>query len=388
MSEDIEVTLPKLGESIMNATVVQWFKKEGEQIGKDQPLLEVATDKVNSEIPSPVSGILKKIHAQPDQELNVGEPLATISTEDSVSSDAPKVEKAPTTSAPTSEDNKDYYSPAVLRIARENKISFDDLSKITGTGSGGRISKKDLETYITTKQKPCPLAVQEGTEHIKMKGMRKAIADNLVRSFFTAPHASLIAEIDVTQAMNSIKKQKEAFLQTHGAKLTITAVMMQALAKSLAKYPLLNATLQDDTIIVKHFINLGMAVNVEGGLLVPVIKGAEKMDLPQIAKTIADLAQKARTNTLNPDDVQDGTITVTNFGMSGIQIGTPIIRFPEVAIIGIGSIDKKVVPQEDDTFAIAQIMHLCLTFDHRIVDGMYGCDFLNSLKKELEEDFI
>ncbi|MDN3506965.1 MAG: dihydrolipoamide acetyltransferase family protein [Simkaniaceae bacterium] len=384
MSEDIEIALPKLGESIMSATVVQWFKKEGEPIGKDQPLLEVATDKVNSEIPSPVSGILKKIHAQPDQELNVGEPLATISTEETVATTTAPVEK--NTTPITSDDNKDYYSPAVLRIARDNNIPFDELSRISGTGAGGRISKKDLENYIDAKQKPCPLAPpQEGTEHVKMKGMRKAIADNLVRSFFTAPHASLIAEIDVTNAMNHIKKEKEAFLQKHGAKLTITAVMMQALAKSLAKYPLLNATLQDDTIIVKHFINLGMAVNVEGGLLVPVIKGAEKMDRPQIAKAIADLAQKARTNTLEPDDVQDGTITVTNFGMSGIQIGTPIIRYPEVAIIGIGSIDKKAVPQEDDSIAIRQIMHLCLTFDHRIVDGMYGCDFLNSLKSELEK---
>jgi 2-oxoglutarate dehydrogenase E2 component (dihydrolipoamide succinyltransferase) len=385
MSKDIEVTLPKLGESIMNATIVQWFKKEGEAIGKDQPLLEVATDKVNSEIPSPVAGVLKTIHAQPDQELTVGDPLATISTDQTAPVETPKGEIPAPAAVSTSEENKDYYSPAVLRLCREHNISMDQLGKISGTGSGGRVSKKDIETYVANKQKPCPLATkQEETEEIKMTGMRKAIADNMVRSFYTAPHASLIAEVDVTDAMKMIKTEKEAFLKKHGAKLTITAILARALARSLSHYPLLNATVQDDTILIKHFVNLGLAVNVDDGLLVPVIKGAEKMDLPQMAKAIAETAQKARSSTLSPDDVQEGTITVTNFGMSGIQIGTPIIRYPEVAIIGIGSIDRKIVPLDDDSSSIRQIMHLCLTFDHRVIDGMYGCDFLNHLKGELE----
>ncbi|NGX27320.1 MAG: Dihydrolipoyllysine-residue acetyltransferase component of pyruvate dehydrogenase complex [Chlamydiae bacterium] len=390
MNENFEVTLPKLGESIMNATIVKWFKKEGESVGKDEPLLEVSTDKVNSEIPSPVAGKLKKIHAQPEQELNVGELLAIITTEAGTAG-APKAKaEKPTESAP-SEDKKDYYSPALLRIARENNISFEELAKIPGTGGGGRVTKKDLEAYISTKkEKPCPMAAPVPTgkdiEHIKMTGMRKAIAENMVRSFYQAPHASLICEVDVTDAMKAIKREKEAFLKKHGVKLTITTLVARAIARALREYPLLNASLQEDTIVVKRFVNLGIAVSVEQGVMVPVIKGCQNMHLHEIAKTIADFAQKARTNSLSPDDVQEGTITMTNFGISGIQIGIPIIRYPEVAIVGIGGITKRVVVLDDDNFGVRKIMNICLTFDHRIIDGMYGCEFLAALRNHLEKD--
>jgi len=386
MSNDFEVLLPKLGESIVSATVVQWFKKEGDPIKKDEPILEVATDKVNSEIPSPTSGVLKKIHAAPDQELNVGQLLATIATEESgaTADVAAPAAETPVESTQSSSDQKDYYSPAVLRLAREKNISLEELSKIKGTGAGGRITKTDLEQY---NAKPCPLATpQEGTEHIKMSGMRKAIADNLVRSFYQAPHATLLAEIDVTNVVKAVKQQKESFQKKYGAKLSVTAFVAQALTKALQEYPWLNASLINDTIIVKHFINIGIAVSVDQGVMVPVIRNCQNLNLPEIAMAIGELAQKARTGTLNPDDVKEGTVTLTNFGMTGIQIGIPIIRHPEVAILGMGSIDKKVVPLEDGEFGVRDVMHLCLTFDHRVIDGIYGCEFLNALKRHLEKD--
>ncbi|NGX37898.1 MAG: Dihydrolipoyllysine-residue acetyltransferase component of pyruvate dehydrogenase complex [Chlamydiae bacterium] len=382
MSEDFEVTLPKLGESILNATIVKWFKKEGEAINKDEPLLEVSTDKVNSEIPSPIAGIVKTIHAQPDQELNVGELLATIAQEGAAAPKPPSPSK-PQEAAPT-EEMKDYYSPALLRLARENNISFDELGKIPGSGAGGRITKKDLEEHIA--KGPCPLGANNDVEHIKMTGMRKAIADNIVRSFYEAPHASLVSEVDVTDVMITIKAEKEAFLKKYGSKLTITTFVARAIARALKEYPLLNASLKGDTIMVKRFVNLGIAVSVDQGIMVPVIKGCQKLSLHEIAKAIGTFAQKARTNTLDPDDVQEGTITLTNFGMTGIQIGIPIIRFPEVAIIGLGGISKKVVVLDDDSFGVHQIMYVSLTFDHRVIDGMYGCGFLGAVKRHLQED--
>ncbi|NGX39599.1 MAG: Dihydrolipoyllysine-residue acetyltransferase component of pyruvate dehydrogenase complex [Chlamydiae bacterium] len=390
MSEEFEVTLPKLGESIMNATIVQWFKKEGEAIKKDEPLLEVATDKVNSEIPSPVSGVLKKIHAQDGEELLVGDPLATIVSEEKGAAPAAPKKEEKAKDADSSAEMKDYYSPALLRLAREKGLPLNELEKIPGSGSGGRITKKDLEEYCSKKGKPCPMdkkgEPKEGVEHIKMSGMRKAIAENMVRSFYQAPHASLIVEVDVTDLMKTIKKEKEAFLKKHGVKLSITSFVARAIASALSEYPLLNASLDEDTIIVKRFINLGIAVSVEEGIMVPVIRNVHGMSFPEIAATVADFAQKARTGTLQPDDVQEGTITMTNFGMSGIQIGIPIIRFPEVAIVGIGGISQKVVAVEEGLFGVRQMMHISLTFDHRVIDGMYGCGFLSALKKHLEKD--
>lgn len=381
MSSDFEVVLPKLGESIMNATVIQWFKKEGDPIKKDEPLLEVATDKVNSEIPSPVAGILKKIQAHPDTELDVGEPLCQISTDETAA--APQ-KTAPAEKAPATEDNKDYYSPALLRIARENNIPMDELQKIPGTGGGGRITKQDLEAYIANK--PCPLEPQEGVEAVKMSPLRRAIAENLVRSYREIPHASLFGEADVTDLLALIKKEKAAYLEKHGVKLSITAFIARALSKTLQEFTLLNSTIQGDTIHKKSFINLGIAVSVEDGVMVPVIKGCEKMGLEDISKAVATFAKKAREKTLSLDDVQEGTITMTNFGMGGIQIGIPIIRHPEAAIIGIGAIVKKPIVLTDDSISVRQMMSVSLTFDHRVIDGMYGCNFLNTLRSHIEND--
>lgn len=388
MSE-YQVTLPKLGESIVSATVVQWFKKEGDTVRLDEPLLEVATDKVNSEIPSPVAGVLIKIVAQPDQEIQVGDSLAVMSTTASGAQAVPvETRREPTTCS----QMQDYYSPALLRLAREHNISMEELSKIPATGAGGRISKRDLELYVEKKtlSRPCPIASGNPrssgeTEHIKMTGMRKAIADNMVRSFYEAPHASLITEVDVTKIMQHIQHTKEAFLAKHGFKLTITTFVGQAIVKALEQFPHLNSSLEGDTIVVKRYINLGLAVSVEQGILVPVIKNMQSLDTTQVAHAMSDLSARARAGKLQPTEVQEGTITLTNFGISGVMIGIPIIRYPEVAIIGMGAICKKVVSNEDGTFGVRSVMHISLTFDHRVIDGMYGCGFLNALKHSLEQ---
>lgn len=402
MSEDIKVLLPKLGESIHSATIVQWFKKIGDPVGLDEPLLEVSTDKVNSEIPSPVSGILKEIHAKPDQELQVGELIAIIGVSASVNTREEVRISIPTaaTAQASNQDMKDFFSPVLLRIAREKGIGLDELEKIPGTGMGGRLTKQDLEAYSEKRfagPKPCPMASKTvvapmtaatGTdvERLKMTGMRKAIADNMVRSFYEAPHATLVTEVDVTSIIKLIQKEKESFLAKHGVKLTITGFIARAINKALQEYPLINSSLEGDTILLKRFVNLGIAVSVEQGLMVPVVKHCQRMGITEIAKAISELSAKARSGKLSPDDVNEGTITMTNFGMTGVQIGIPIIRYPEVAIVGVGATYRKVVPLDDDVIAIRSMMHVSLTFDHRVLDGMYGCGFLSALKKHLEEE--
>lgn len=375
-----QINLPKLGESIVGATVVQWLKKEGDHVALDEPLLEVATDKVNSEIPSPVAGVLTQILVAVDDEVEVGAALAIIQGVDEVES-AP-AEKVTPQQIP---GDAESFSPAVVRAAKTHGLDIEMLKKIEGTGDGGRVTKKDIESYAS-KLKKKPITSCSGEERIEMSGMRKAIADNMVRSFYEAPHASFITEVDVTEAMKLIKEQKERFLQTHGVKLTITSFIIQALAKSLEQYPMLNASLENETIVMKRYINLGIAVNVEKGLMVPVIKNCQDRNLVSIAKEVAELSVKARSNKLAPDDVKMGTITLTNFGMTGTLIGVPIIRFPEVAIIGLGAVQKRVIVQEDDSLAIRRMAYISVTFDHRVVDGVYVCDFLNAFKHHLQSE--
>lgn len=389
MSEEFEVTLPKLGESIVGATVVQWLKKVGEEVKLDEPLLEVSTDKVNSEIPSPVAGILKEICVLEDEEIEVGCLLAKIEIKHVADT---KVEDLKTSisqqEAPTSvSDRSCVYSPALLRLAQQEGVAIDTLKKITGSGEGGRITKKDLERYIEgNKQCPSRISSTERLteERVQLSGMRKAIADNMVKSFYAAPHASLVAEADVTEVMHLIRQEKERFQETHGVKLTITSFIIHALARSIQQFPLLNASLEDETIVMKHYVNVGLAVNVEKGLLVPVLKNCQERNLVSIAKGVADLSLRARSGKLAPDEVQEGTVTLTNFGMTGTLIGVPIIRYPEVAIIGAGSIQKRVMVREDDALAVRQMLYLTLTFDHRLIDGIYGCQFLASFKNHLE----
>ena len=279
------------------------------------------------------------------------------------------------------EENETFLSPAVLRLLQEKKIPLGELDKIPRSGQGGRLTKQDVEGYC-----PLKVSVAAGVERVKMTGLRKAIAENMVKSFYEAPHASLITEVDVTRLMKLIAENKQAFLQKHGAKLTITAFVGRALCRALQVYPLINSSLENDTIVMKRFVNLGIAVSVDQGVMVPVIRNCQSLELSEISKQISQLAEKARSQRLSPQDVQDGSVTMTNFGMTGTMIGIPIIRYPEVAIVGLGAIVKKVAAMPDDSIAIRSVMHVSLTFDHRVLDGLYGCGFLAELKKHLEED--
>lgn len=366
---DIEIRLPKLGESITHATVVQWLKEVGESVTMDEPLLEVTTDKLNSEIPSPVSGTLVEKYAAVDQELEVGELIARISS------------NKPHEATQTFPQKNTVLSPAVLRLAQSEGLTIKQLETIEGTGSCGRISKKDVEHYLANKKSSSSHAKED---HIPMSTMRLAIAENMVRSFYQAPHASLVTEVDMTEIMKLIQQNKESFLKTHGVKLSVTSFVMQAMTKALKQYPLLNASLQDDTIILKHYINIGIAVNLDQGLVVPVVHNCDTLDIVGLALHLHEVALKARERKLTLQEMSEGTITLTNFGMTGTLIGVPIIRYPEVAIIGVGAVQKRVVVQEDDSFAVRQMMYVTLTFDHRVIDGIYGCQFLKSLKENLE----
>jgi len=379
MTDEVKILLPKLGESIVSATVVQWFKKVGDRVERDEPLLEVSTDKVNSEIPSPAAGILQGMSAEVGQEIQVGAELATLSTNAPVTTSV-ATPSAPTPIAPTSGE-EDFLSPSVIRLLREKGLSLEAIDRIPRTGAGGRLTKKDVEEYR------CPMAASQAeTERVKMSSLRKAIADNMVRSFYEAPHASLITEVDVTALVKIIQEKKNFFLQEHGVKLSITAFVARAMARAVQAYPLINASLEGDTIVMKRYVNLGVAVSVEGGVMVPVIRGCHRLSLPEISQHIADLALKAREHRLAPNEVKEGTLTMTNFGMTGTMIGVPIIRYPEVAIVGLGAITKQVSAMPDDSIAIRSKMWISLTFDHRVLDGLYGCGFLAELKKHLEED--
>ena len=386
MTEPIKINLPKLGESIVSATVVQWFKNVGDRVELDEPLLEVSTDKINSEIPSPAAGILQEILAQPSQEMQVGEALAILSGV-GAAVQQPELVSAPVpaSSCCSAGEMEDFLSPSVMRLLKEKGLKLEEIDRIPRTGQGGRLTKKDVEDYVPAGATPLP-PQRDDTERVKMSSLRKAIADNMVRSFYEAPHASLVTEVDVTKLVKLIQDQKASFLQKHGAKLSVTAFVARAMARSLQAFPLLNASLEGDTIVMKRFVNLGVAVSVEQGVMVPVIRGCQRLSLPDISKQIAELAEKARTGRLEIGESREGTITMTNFGMTGTMIGVPIIRYPEVAIIGLGAINRKVVAMPDDSIAIRSMMWVSLTFDHRVLDGIYGCGFLGELKKHLEED--
>lgn len=359
------VCLPKIGESITEGSIVAWLKKPGDFVEKDEPLVEISTDKINSEIPSAEEGILQEIFKKPGERVAVGEKMCSL------------------TKGKKKETDVSFFSPAVLRIAKERGIEKEVLKKLPPTGENGRLTKKDLELHL--EKKSTLTGNYEEEKRIVMTPLRQTIAKNMVRSFYQAPHASLVIEVDVTNIVKSIKKQKERFLEKYGSKLTITSFVAVAMAKAVHSYPLINASLENDTILLKKFVHLGIAVSVDEGVMVPVIRQAEKLSLSEMSQKIANLAEKSRASKLHPDDTQNGSITLTNFGIAKAKIGIPIIRFPEVAILGMGAIEKKVVALQDDTIGIRSMMHLSLTFDHRVLDGLYGCGFLAEIKQQLEQ---
>ncbi|ASD30401.1 dihydrolipoamide acetyltransferase family protein [Chlamydia abortus] len=382
-----EFRFPKIGESGSGGLVVRWLKQVGENIAKDEPVIEVSTDKIATELASPKAGKLMRCLVKEGDEVASGEIIALIDTECAVEEEVVVEEPSPHASCPQdSGKNAAWFSPAVLSLAHREGISIQQLQQISGTGNDGRVTRRDLENYILEMRQPsCPHIANANENRIPMSPLRRAIASSLSKSSDEVPHASLIVDIDVTDLMNLIAEEKDRFFATHGVKLTITSFIIQCLAKALEQFPLLNGSLDGDTIVVKKSINVGVAVNLnKEGVVVPVIHNCQDRGLVSIAKTLADLSARSRANKLDPSETQDGSVTVTNFGMTGALIGMPIIRYPEVAILGIGTIQKRVVVRDDDSLAIRKMVYVTLTFDHRVLDGIYGSEFLTSLKNRLE----
>jgi len=424
MSE-FQLVMPKMGESIAEATIIRWLKNEGDRIEADEAVLEIATDKVDSEVPSPKAGILNKKLFIDGDVVKVGAAVATLIIEgDSTSEpivasilkevELPKVVESSVSNtvvaidAPSNDGNR-FYSPLVLNIARAEGISMSDLEKIKGTGNEERVTKRDILDYISnianqsnintiipniTVNEPikpstkAAVALSNGDEIIEMDRMRKLIADHMVMSVSTSPHVTSFVEADVTNLVNWRNKMKDTFKKREGENLTFTPLFIEAVVKAIKDFPMINISLDGDKIIKRKNINIGMAAALpSGNLIVPVIKNADTMNLLGLAKTVNDLANRARTNKLSPDDIQGGTYTITNVGTFGNVMGTPIINQPQVAIMATGAIRKKPAVLETefgDVIAIRHMMFLSHSYDHRVVDGALGGSFVRRVADYLE----
>lgn len=433
---DIELIMPKMGESVAEATITKWLKSEGDSIEVDEPVLEIATDKVDSEIPAPEGGVLKKILFQEDDVVQVGQAIAIISTEGDASNEpivensstneiasaeapSPTVNKAPSaensgTSISKTTDSGKFLSPLVRNIAKEEGISQAEIENIQGTGLNSRITKNDILEYLenrgTSTEKPkespasAPKAVQavkvdapkqlsvtlmDGDEIIEMDRMRKMISEHMTMSKSVSAHVTSFVEADVTNMVLWRNKIKNEYLAREGEKITFTPIIMEAVAKAIKELPLINVSVDGDKIIKRKHINLGMATALpSGNLIVPVIKDADQKNLVGLSKSVNDLANRARNNNLSPDEISGGTFTVTNVGTFGNVMGTPIINQPQVAIMAVGAIRKKPAVVETpfgDTIGIRHMMFLSLSYDHRVVDGSLGGSFVQKVAKILED---
>jgi len=420
-----DLIMPKMGESVAEATIIKWLKKPGDTIELDEPVLEIATDKVDSEIPSPVAGVLGQILFQEGETIQVNAVIAYINTSAEAAS-AP-VSNVPASSAPVSvvektievleESSEDYrsasgrfYSPLVRNIAKEEHISMEELETLIGTGKDGRVTKNDILAYLpqrkngtaaspATHAKSTPSApaskpvapavsVSGGDEIIEMDRMRKLIADHMVMSKAVSPHVTSFIEVDMTNIVQWRDKVKGSFEKREGEKITFTPIIIEAVAKAIKDFPMINVSVDGNTIIKRKNVNIGMATALpSGNLIVPVIKNADTMNLVGITKSVNSLANRARANKLSPDDIAGGTFTVTNVGSFGNVMGTPIINQPQVAIMAVGVIKKKPAVLETpqgDVIAIRHLMFCSLSYDHRVVDGSLGGSFLRRVGDYLE----
>ncbi|MDQ3073160.1 MAG: 2-oxo acid dehydrogenase subunit E2 [Bacteroidota bacterium] len=447
MAKELELVMPKMGESIAEATILKWLKKEGDSISMDEPVLEIATDKVDSEVPSPADGKIGKILFQEGDVVAVGKIIATILIESGSGNDAQETPSAPNTktatngqatksepvmagasaasppskspSSTTGESGR-FYSPLVMNIAKEEGIATTELDSLEGTGKEGRVTKKDILGYLETRgtepsqsnqgrQQPSqqPHATQTlssqsasgqqfkvdvpiypGDEIVEMDRMRKLIADHMVMSKHVSPHVTSFVEADVTNLVQWRDKIKNTFEKREGEKITFTPIFIEAVVKAIKDFPGVNVSISGDKIIKRKNINIGMAAALpSGNLIVPVIKNTDQKNLLGLIKEVNALAGKARNNQLKPDEIQGGTFTVTNVGTFGNVMGTPIISQPQVAILAVGAIKKKPVVIETeygDIIAIRHMMFLSLSYDHRVVDGMLGGSFLRRIADYLE----
>ena len=423
---NFNIIMPKLGESIQEGTITKWFVKEGDTIEEDDMLFEVATDKVDSEIPSPVDGVITEILFPEDSLIPVGEILAVIKLEsDDDETDDISTKETPmvTVSAATELDSKieknpvgesrklsnRFYSPLVKTIAKQENISLEELETLEGSGANGRVQKNDILNYIenrgtkqnVTKQSqksvnlvnerktPAPFSIGAEDQIIEMGRVRKLIADHMVMSKQVSPHVTSVVEADVTELVLWRKRNKDSFQQMHGDKITFMPIFTEAVAAALVEFPMVNSSVDGENIIIKKDINIGIAVaKPDGNLIVPVIKNTEQRNLVGLAKELNRLANAARTNKLDPGEIQGGTFTITNFGSFRNILGTPIINQPQVAILATGSIEKKPAVLETpsgDVIAIRHKMYLSLSYDHRVIDGALGGAFLRRIADILEQ---
>jgi len=418
-----ELLLPKMGESVAEATVIKWIKQPGDKVELDDTILEIATDKVDSEVPSPVAGTLVRHLYREDEVVQVGSIIAIIDTEDIdeptevpfvnqikeediLESNAPAI----TEDLPTAQDSLEsesshrFYSPLVKNIANQENISLPELEGLKGTGADGRLTKDDLLSYISnkpSKDSPKPLvseptitankpaySVSGGDEVIEMDRMRRLIADHMVMSASTAPHVTSFVEADVTNLVLWRERVKVSFEKREGEKITFTPIFIEAVTKAIKDFPMINVSVNGTQIIKKRDINIGMAAALpSGNLIVPVIKNADQLNLVGLTKSVNDLADRARNSKLKPDETQNGTFTLTNVGSFGNVMGTPIINQPQVAILAVGAIKKKPAVLETefgDVIAIRHMMFLSLSYDHRVVDGALGGSFVRRVADYLE----
>jgi 2-oxoglutarate dehydrogenase E2 component (dihydrolipoamide succinyltransferase) len=431
----IEIRLPKMGESVTEATITNWLKNIGETVKMDEPLVEVATDKVDNELPSEAEGVLIQRFFEKDQVAQVGDVIAIISTDGSGASPIAEAAAAPAVVAETktemaapstngnapkmtSSSNK-FYSPLVRSIADKEGISSGELDTISGTGQEGRVTKKDILAYVENRGQggaattvaapaaPAPAAQTTaapaasapknepviipgpGDEIIEMDRMRKLISDHMVMSKHTSPHVTSFVEADVTNIVNWRNKVKKDFEKREGESITFTPIFMEAIAKAIKDFPMINVSVSGTTIIKKRDINLGMATALpSGNLIVPVIKNADRLNLTGLTKAVNELARNARNNKLKPEDIQGGTYTVTNVGTFGNVMGTPIINQPLVAILALGAIRKLpavIETPEGDFIGIRHKMFLSHSYDHRVVDGSLGGQFVRRVADYLEQ---
>ncbi|TMF35903.1 MAG: 2-oxo acid dehydrogenase subunit E2 [Chloroflexi bacterium] len=410
-----QIKMPQLGESVTEGTVDKWLKHEGDFVKRDEPLVEVVTDKVNAEIPSPFEGKLVKIAVSEGETVRVGAVIAQIETGGATAAPAkdkeagvahtelppePPGAKAPTaTAAPVAAGEADggeraRLSPAVRKLAAEHNI---DPTSLKGSGMGGRVTRDDVLAAVGGDQtgaapqaptKPAPSAPArvdgEREELVKLSVMRKSIAEHMVRSLATSPHAWTLQEVDVTNLVRYREAEKDSFKARHGTALTYLPFVAQILCEALKQFPWLNSSWSDDGVILKRYVNLGIAVSIPDGLIVPVVKDADKLGFTDLVRVINDLVERARNKQLKTDDVQGGTFTLNNTGATGSIASQPIINQPQAAILTTESIVKRAMVI-DDAIALRHMMNLCLSFDHRIIDGMMAGQFLGTLKQRLEE---
>ena len=424
----VDVVMPKMGESIMEGTILEWYKKVGDSIEKDETLLEIGTDKVDSEIPSPASGTISEILANPNDIVDIGKVIAKIDTagsdiqEQKTEVKEPKSAKdkevaIPSKSMPSTEKkvqktqkniivkmsdntNSAILTPAVMKIASQQGVRLSELELIDGTGANGRVTKKDLQNYINTKTnsdfkptkksvtKPVSLPSIQGGKKIQIDHMRKMISEHMRYSLDTSAHVYIMNEVDMTNIVQYVDEKEESFFAEERFKLTYTPFIILATVNALKDIPEMNSSIDGDSIIYHNSINIGVAVSVDGGLMVPSIFNCDEKNLLGISRDLNAMVDRTRKKSISPDELQGSTFTISNFGVFDATIGTPIINQPNVGILGTGAIKKQpIIVERDnsDIIAIRSMMMLSLGFDHRLIDGAGGAIFIAKVKENLEK---